>query len=130
MFQFSRATYRHLAPDLDPSLADADRRLLEGCEAAVHRLATDRRYFAHPAKRLFRDVRHCFPLAAHERVWHVIAAHVAAGERYLDTTALDDDGAPKQCPATTRSGHACRREPLRNGYCPSHQHLAADSLAA
>ena len=30
-----------------------------------------------------------------------------------------------ECRATTRRGNPCRRIPLpRNGYCPSHQHLA------
>ena len=34
-------------------------------------------------------------------------------------------GARPQCRATTRKGAACQRVPLpRNGYCPSHQHLA------
>ena len=34
-------------------------------------------------------------------------------------------GAPPRCRATTRKGSACQRTPLaRNGYCPSHQHLA------
>ncbi len=37
----------------------------------------------------------------------------------------DANGNPLQCRATTRRGTACQREPLaRNGYCPSHQHLA------
>jgi hypothetical protein len=91
----------------------------------MQRLATDRRYFAKPARRLFADVRHCFPLSAHERVWHVVSSYVAAAERYLDTVPLDAGGQPSRCPATTRGGTPCRREPLpRNGYCPSHQHLA------
>jgi hypothetical protein len=34
-------------------------------------------------------------------------------------------GVAPQCRATTRKGAACQRVPLpRNGYCPSHQHLA------
>ena len=34
-------------------------------------------------------------------------------------------GEAPRCRATTRKGETCRRTPLpRNGYCPSHQHLA------
>lgn len=28
------------------------------------------------------------------------------------------------CPATTRKGTRCQREPVENGLCPSHKHLA------
>ena len=38
-----------------------------------------------------------------------------------------------ECRATTRKGKPCQRMPLpHNGYCPSHQHLAAEmeSVAA
>jgi hypothetical protein len=126
LFQFSRSIYRSLAGDVVPSSNRAhERALLEACESAMHRLATDRRYFARPAQRLFGDIRHCFPLSEHERVLHVVTAHVAAAESYLDRVPTGSDGAPHRCPATTRGGTPCRRDPLRgNGYCPSHQHLA------
>ena len=41
------------------------------------------------------------------------------------TAALDLNGKPLECRATTRRGTPCQRMPLpHNGYCPSHQHLA------
>jgi hypothetical protein len=128
--------YRALARDVLPSSDRAhERALLESCESAMHRLATDRRYFARPAQRLFGDIRHCFPLSEHERVLRVVTLHVAAAEAYLDRVPTGSDGTPQRCPATTRGGTACRRDPLpTNGYCPSHQHLAGthgqQSLAA
>ena len=36
---------------------------------------------------------------------------------------VDADGEPLRCPVLTRRGTPCRREPLANGHCPSHQHL-------
>jgi hypothetical protein len=130
LFQFSRAIYRELAPCAEP---EARRELLSSCEAAMQRLATDRRYFARPARRLFIDVRHCFPLGEHAHVWCVVTAYVQAAEAYLDTATVSEEGVPTRCPAVTRGGTPCRRDPLaRNGYCPSHQHLAGThgSLAA
>src|ERR671917_100849 len=48
MFHISRELYRELAPDLQ---SDRDREhVLHACEATVHRLVTDRFYFAHPAR--------------------------------------------------------------------------------
>jgi hypothetical protein len=132
VFQFSRGIYRELAPYAIPA---ARRDVLVACEASMQRLANDRLYFARPARRLFADVRHCFPLCEHERVWRVVSTYVAAAESYLDSVPYGEDGEPTRCPATTRGGTPCRREPLpRNGYCPSHQHLAGThghgSLAA
>ena len=126
MFHFSRSLYRELARDIDKSRRDGrlpQREVLEACEATMHRLVTDRRYFARPARRLFDDIRHCFPLAAQERVWHVVRVYVSEVEAYLDAVPHDASGQPAECPVTTRRGTPCRREPLANGYCPSHQHL-------
>ena len=60
MYRFSRAIYRELARDpRGPTrLSDANHeRVLRACEAAVERLATDRHYFARPARTLFNDIR-------------------------------------------------------------------------
>ena len=133
MFQFSRGIYRELSPYASEG---ARRDVLAACEASMQRLATDRLYFARPARRLFADIRHCFPLSEHERVWCVVSSYVTAAERHLDAMPRGEDGETAlRCPATTRGGTPCRREPLpRNGYCPSHQHLAGThgqgSLAA
>ena len=129
MYQFSRAMYRDLAPDVDPSAApEAHHLVLQACERTIERLANDRHYFARPVRTLFTDIRVHFPMAAQARVWTVVERHIGAAERWLDelpATGLDVNGEPLRCRATTRRGTACQRMPLpHNGYCPSHQHLA------
>jgi hypothetical protein len=132
MFQFSRGIYRELAPDIDGDVYLSDstphEHVLKACERTMERLATDRHYFARPARTLFNDIRFCFPMAAQLRVWQVVQAYIQAAESYLDRlpkAGYDVNGNPLQCRATTRKGTACQRVPLpHNGYCPSHQHLA------
>lgn len=134
MYQFSRAIYRELAPHLDDERSgDAPLRkhqaVLRACESTVERLATDRFYFAKPARTLFGDIRMYFPMTAQERVYQVVTRYIAMAQRYLadDPVAayMAVSGKPLQCRATTRKGAACQRVPLpHNGYCPSHQHLA------
>ena len=65
MYRFSRAIYRELADEIvedSHSLGSHTNheRVLRACEAAVERLATDRHYFAHPARTLFHDIRAYF----------------------------------------------------------------------
>ena len=132
MFQFSRGIYRELASEIDTDVYLSDttphEHVLKACERTMERLATDRHYFARPARTLFNDIRFCFPMAAQLRVWQVVTAYVSAAESYLDRlpkAGCDVNGNPLQCRATTRKGTACQRVPLpHNGYCPSHQHLA------
>jgi hypothetical protein len=134
MYQFSRAIYRELAPHIvspPPGTAHTSNHehLLRACEAVVERLATDRHYFAHPARTLFCDIRSYFPMSEQQRVHHVVSRYMALAEQFLDEHPLAGyaaiSGEPLQCRATTRKGAACQRVPLpRNGYCPSHQHLA------
>jgi hypothetical protein len=133
MYRFSRAIYRELAEDIceDPhsgcSYAN-HARVLHACEAAIERLATDRHYFAHPARTLFHDVRVYFPMKAQLRVLRVIEHYLALADeflRQLPQNGFDAYGNPLQCRASTRKGTPCQRMPLpHNGYCPSHQHLA------
>ncbi len=134
MYGFSRAIYRELADEIieDPARASEQsnhQRVLRACEAAVERLATDRHYFAHPARTLFRDVRVYFPVTSQLRVLRVIEQYVTLADECLQRlprNGFDINGNPLQCRATTRRGTACARMPLpHNGYCPSHQHLAA-----
>jgi len=134
MYQFSRAIYRELAPHILPPPAGAPATsnhaaVLRACEQVITRLATDRHYFAKPARTLFCDVRSYFPMSAQAHVHRVIVCYVDYAEQFLAEhphegyTAVS--GAPPQCRATTRKGAACQRVPLaHNGYCPSHQHLA------
>ncbi len=131
MYQFSRAIYRELAKDIDVG-AHAGRNghhaVLQACEATMERLSTDRHYFAKPARTLFNDIRPYLPMAAQARAWQVVSRYVACAEEWLARQprhGYDAQGNPLECRATTRRGTPCQREPLaRNGYCPSHQHLA------
>lgn len=130
MYQFSRAIYREVAPLIDSAAAAprAHARVLAACESTMDRLATDRHYFARPARTLFNDIRVHFPMAAQARVWLVVQRYVTCAEEFAARQpkhGVDAHGNPLQCRATTRRGTACQREPLpHNGYCPSHQHLA------
>ena len=127
MLEYSRALYRELADDVDPALGTvALRHVLTASETCMERLATDRRYFADPARKLFRDIRWCFPVARQHRVHCVVCAVVEAAERHLDEQPYRaEDGTALQCPAITRHGEPCQRAPLPEiGFCPSHRHLA------
>ncbi len=133
MYQFSRSIYRELAPHIVEGRAGSPcdtnhSRVLRSCEAAIERMATDRRYFARPARTLFNDVRIYFPMNAQHRVFRVIECYVNVAQEFFARQALhgyDLEGNPLQCRATTRKGKPCQRVPLpHNGYCPSHQHLA------
>ena len=133
MYRFSRAIYRELAAEIveDPHSLNAHanhERVLRACEAAVERLATDRHYFARPARTLFCDIRAYFPLNVQLRVLHVIERYLGFADEFLSSrpkNGFDAAGNPLQCRASTRKGTPCQRMPLpQNGYCPSHQHLA------
>jgi hypothetical protein len=133
MYRFSRAIYRELARDIVEDTpagvgGSNHERVLKACETAIERLATDRHYFARPARTLFNDIRPYFPMSAQARIYHVIDRYIALADDFLarqPMTGFDLAGNPLQCRATTRKGTACQRMPLpHNGYCPSHQHLA------
>lgn len=135
MYRFSRAIYRELANEIvDDSPTSCmggvtnHERVLRACESAIERLATDRHYFARPARTLFNDIRPYFPMSAQARIYRVIERYVACADEFLSRqpmTGYDLAGNPLQCRATTRKGTPCQRMPLpHNGYCPSHQHLA------
>ena len=133
MYRFSRAIYRELAKDIVEDRSSAGHpanheRVLRACEAVVERLATDRHYFAHPARTLFADIRWYFPMTEQPRVLRVIERYLACADAVLrqqPQNGYDAAGNPVQCRATTRKGSPCQRMPLpHNGYCPSHQHLA------
>jgi hypothetical protein len=132
MYQFSRAIYRELAPYIGSDSAHHDEdphaEVLRSCEATLERLATDRHYFARPARTLFNDIRMYFPMSQQARVCQTVTRVLAMAEAWLEQQprqGFDINGNPLQCRATTRKGTACQRMPLpHNGYCPSHQHLA------
>jgi hypothetical protein len=124
--------YRELAGEIAESDFHASdvsnhERVLRACEAAVERLATDRHYFARPARTLFNDIRTYFPVCSQHRVWLVVERYMSFADEYFQRQPLrgfDINGNPLECRATTRKGTPCQRMPLpHNGYCPSHQHL-------
>jgi hypothetical protein len=134
MYQFSRAIYRELAPHIMAPPPGADTAsnhcaVLRASEEVITRLATDRHYFARPARTLFCDIRGYFPMSAQAQVHRVVTRYVGYAEQFLAEHPHEGyaavNGQPPQCRATTRKGAACQRMPLaHNGYCPSHQHLA------
>ena len=133
MYRFSRAIYREIANDIIESEHAANphanhERVLRMTEATIERMATDRHYFAHPARTLFKDVRIYFPISAQVRVLHVIERYLTYADEFMRAqpqSGHDLAGNPLQCRASTRKGTQCQRVPLpHNGYCPSHQHLA------
>ena len=140
MYQISRSIYRELADDIIEDSVRAGgptnpERVLRACEATVHRLATDRHYFARPSRTLFHDIRIYFPIAAPHPVYQVVDPYLSFASDYLATrplAVLQLTGRRACCRATTRKGTPCQRMPLPlNGYCPSHQHLVeTEELAA
>jgi hypothetical protein len=132
MYRFSRSIYRELAPRIGEDTEDvavraaARHEVLEACEATMRRLASDRRYFARPARTLFSEVRDHFALAEQVRVYMVIERYVDLAVEHLEKLPAEVslDGAPRSCLASTRRGTPCQREPLPGrDYCPSHKHL-------
>jgi hypothetical protein len=132
MYRFSRAIYRELADEIVESpFGNAytnHEKVLRACESAIERLATDRHYFARPARTLFNDIRGFFPMSSQRRVLAVVEKYMEFADEFLrtqPTNGYDVYGNPMQCRASTRKGAPCQRMPLpHNGYCPSHQHLA------
>jgi len=135
VYQFSRSIYRELAAEVQGAdqveLYENRQRVLRSCEAAMERLATDRYYFARPARSLFNEIRVFFPIKSQLRVLTVVERHVRLAIGYVDEHAragVTFDGSPLCCHATTRKGTACQRVPLPGSkYCPSHQHLRKTS---
>jgi len=134
MYHFSRALYRDLKPRVlpDPHQPGAvERRLLMACEATVERLATDRRYFARPARSLFSEVRYLFGPPDQLPVYERIVERISEAQRFLDAAEREGSSAYLlRCRATTRRGRACQRIPLpASRYCPSHRHLERGASA-
>src|SRR2546421_11108288 len=105
MDRFSRAIYRELSEEIveDPHSLDPHanhERVLRACEAAIERLATDRHYFARPARTLFWDIRAYFPMVAQRRVLSVIERYLGFADEFLRSqpqNGYDVYGNPLQC---------------------------------
>src|SRR5690242_4828013 len=138
MYQYSRAIYKSIKDLIDPysdreTQLESRRAVLEACEQTMERLASDPLYFARPDRALFQDIRRYFPITAQAQVaWAVsegVAAAVTFIEEQIELGALD--GGVARCRATTRKGKPCQRTPLpEREYCPSHQHLEREPVAA
>ena len=82
MYQISRSIYRELEDEIveDRQWCDGPsnhERVLRACEAAVHRLTTDRHYFARPSRTLFNDIRTYFPTSVVRVMQQDALEHVA-----------------------------------------------------
>jgi hypothetical protein len=101
--------------------------MLEACETVCERLANDRHYFARPTRTLFREIRTYFPIEKQWRVHAVIRHHLELAGEYVDQALAEGrmpDGSASRCPAMTRRGTHCQREPVPGmQHCPSHRHL-------
>jgi hypothetical protein len=123
---FSRSLYRRLVRILDEECGNAGvgrarQELLDACEMTMLRLATDRDYFARPDRFLFTSIRNLYPIHAQLRVRRIVDRDLAVAAAILERQAAELD---RSCPATTRRGTPCRREPVGDSrYCPSHGHL-------
>ena len=122
----SRSMYRRLVRILDQGCAGTDvsrarQELLDACEMTMLRLATDRDYFARPDRFLFSSIRTLYPIHAQLRVRRIIDRDLAVAAAILERHTADVE---RPCPATTRRGEPCRRQPVGDSrYCPSHSHL-------
>jgi hypothetical protein len=129
MYRFSRSIYRELVPRiLEEQREDpiCHKEILDACEATIRRIAFDRRYFARPARSLYRDVRTHFPLSEQLYVYKVIDRNLTLAADFIARMPAEVglDGLPRHCGASTRKGKPCQREPLPGReYCPSHKHL-------
>ena len=130
----SQTLFRTLEPHIDPRAVCPGRDpygyVASAIDQALERLTTERELFGRPERRLFRDVRWCFPLSRQAGVWSLIASWVPRVDAELESlrrAGFDGSGNPLRCPVYTRRGTPCERPPLpANGYCPSHQHLVVD----
>jgi hypothetical protein len=138
LYHFSRAIYRTLADGIVESSTPPrtckesnHTRVLRACEATLDRMGTDRFYFARPSRALIRELRPYFALADQRRMREVVERYLEAADEELTrqfATGYDVAGNRLRCRALTRKGQSCERTPNpRNGYCPSHQHLAVEA---
>ena len=108
MYQISRSIYREIEAEIVEDRQwgagpTNHERVLRSCEAAVHRLTTDRHYFAKPSKTLFNDIRAYFPMSAQLHVYRVV-------DRYLRSPATTSRRARRRCSSSpARSRTAARR---------------------
>ena len=117
MYRFSRAIYREIASDIiEVDHANANHeRVLRTIEATIERMATDRHYFARPARTLFKDIRAYFPMNAQLRVLHVVERYLAYADEFIRAQpqngydlAGNPAAVPRQHPGRGRPVSGCR----------------------
>jgi hypothetical protein len=131
MYRFSRSIYRELAPRVVEDESDRTgcrnkQLVLDACEGAIRRLTYDRRYFARPARSLFKEVRPYFRMQDQLVAWRVVETNIGLALEFLARLpeGVGLDGRSPECHAHTRRGTPCQRTPLPGrDYCPSHKHL-------
>jgi len=131
MYHFSRSIYRELAPrvvedEADPGGVRGKQVVLDACESAIQRLTYDGRYFAHPARWLFNEIRPHIRMTDQAYAWRVVEMNIGLATKFLDKCpgGVDLDGRPRHCQAHTREGTPCQRVPLPGrDFCPSHKHF-------
>jgi hypothetical protein len=128
MYQFSRSIYREVAPsvveDADDLTGCNKQAVLDACEAAIRRLAYDGRYFAHPSRWLFNEIRPYLRMVDQLRAREVVEANMNLAVKFFASCpgGVDLDGRPRHCQAHTREGTPCQRVPLEGrDFCPSHK---------
>jgi hypothetical protein len=133
MYALSRALYKDISPyitheHVNGVNGDVRGTVLEACEQTMDRIADDWRYFHHPDRFLFEQVRAYFPITDQLVVYNLIAKHVERALQVTKTYAArgyKPDGTRLRCRATTRRSTPCMRNIVPGTeYCPSHQHLA------
>src|SRR5689334_14295221 len=129
MYRFSRALFLEIKDLVDPhpdtvSVQEAQRTVLTACETTVERLSSEGRSFMRPARSLFEEIRHLYPISAHARVFFAIDRAVELAKVFIREEQARASEGNVQCRATTRKGHPCQRMPMPGReYCPSHAHL-------
>jgi len=88
MYQYSRAIYRSIKDLIDPwaepeKQLEYRREVLAACEECVERLAKDPRYFAHPDRTLFQDIRRYFPITYQAQVAWAVSEGIGAAVEYI-----------------------------------------------
>jgi hypothetical protein len=85
MYALIRSLFRDLRPLMtDPAGWHEQEFLLEAFQALTQRILLQDEP-ARPARTLFREVRHLFPVHRHARVLEIIHVHLEAGDRLAES---------------------------------------------
>jgi hypothetical protein len=128
MYALIRSLFRDLRPLMtDPAGWREQEFLLDACQALTQRILL-RNAPARPARALFREVRHLFPVHRQAQVLEIIRVHIEAGERLSKSL---EPFRRRRCDAFSRRGRPCQREALPGAqFCPSHKHLVEEPECA